>query len=244
MINKLTLFIIEIFDFFHKKKIINFLKNNNKYKFDIVLDIGAHYGESIELFLNNFKIKKIFSFEASPLNFKTLKMNHENLNKKFNNTKIIIENLATGNEDKLFSINQLAESSSSTLKKINTDSNYLKKKFFFLKKKKDGNLFYKLDIKMIRLQNYVTKNNIENIDLIKIDTEGYENETILGLGDKIKNVKLIFFEHHYDNMIIKNYKFSDLHKTLVKNNFFQVFKAKMPLRKSFEYIYENAKKLN
>ena len=82
---------------------------------------------------------------------------------------------------------------------------------------------------MIKLENYISKNNIDYIDLIKIDTEGYENETILGLGDKIKNVKLIFFEHHYDNMIIKNYKFKDLHNYLIKNNFFQVFKIKMPL---------------
>ena len=135
MINKLTLLIIQIFDFFHKKKIINFLKDNKKYKFDIVLDIGAHYGESIDLFSKNFKIKKLFSFEASPLNFKTLKINHKHFNNKFNNTKIIIENFATGNENKSFSINQLLESSSSTIKKINTNSNYFKKKFFFLKKK-------------------------------------------------------------------------------------------------------------
>ena len=95
---------------------------------------------------------------------------------------------------------------------------------------------------MIQLKNYLIQNNIRNIDFIKIDTEGYEYETILGLGEKIKNVKLIFFEHHYDNMIIKNYKFRDLHKTLVDNNFFQVLKVKMPLRKSFEYIYENENK--
>ncbi len=239
MIKYITIFVLFFFDQFHKKKIINFLKKNNKYKFDIVLDIGAHYGESIILFLKYFKIKKIYSFEASPLNFKTLKNNYEKLNNKFNNTEIIIENFATGDENKKFTINQLVESSSSTIKQIDTNSKYFKKKFFFLKKKQEGQLFHKLDIKMLTLQNYIIENNIENIDLIKIDTEGYENETILGLKEKIKNVKLIFFEHHYDNMIIKNYKFSDLHKYLVKNNFFQVFKIKMPLRKSFEYIYEN-----
>ena len=49
-------------------------------------------------------------------------------------TEILIENLATGNENKSLSINQLVESSSSTLKQINTNSNYFKKKYFFLKK--------------------------------------------------------------------------------------------------------------
>ena len=40
-------------------------------------------------------------------------------------------------------------------------------------------------------------------------------------------------------MIKKNYKFSDVHDFLNKNNFNQIFKAKMPFRKTFEYIYKN-----
>ena len=236
MINNITLLIIKIFDFFHKKKIINFLKKNKNYKFDIILDIGAHHGESIELFLNNLNVKKIISFEASPYNFKFLNYNYRKLVEKFPNTEIKIENLATGNENKIFSINQFEESSSSTMKNIDQNSSYFKKKFFFLKKK-NQNLIHKLDIKMIKLENYISKNNIDKIDFIKIDTEGYENETILGLGDKIKNVKLIFFEHHYDNMIIKNYKFGDIHNLLKNNGFRKDYKIKMPFRKSFEYIY-------
>ena len=39
--------------------------------------------ESIELFLENFDIKKIISFEASPKNFETLKSRYRNLSKTF-----------------------------------------------------------------------------------------------------------------------------------------------------------------
>ena len=38
---------------------------------------------------------------------------------------------------------------------------------------------------------------------MKIDTEGYEYEILLGLENKIKLVDIIMFEHHYDNMIKK-----------------------------------------
>jgi len=38
-------------------------------------------------------------------------------------------------------------------------------------------------------------------------------------------------------MIKKNYTFSDINNFLKKNSFTKVFKAKMPFRKSFEYIY-------
>ena len=41
------------------------------------------------------------------------------------------------------------------------------KKIFFFEKNKDQNLFYKLDIKMTKLGNYIHKNNIEKIDFIK-----------------------------------------------------------------------------
>ena len=39
-------------------------------------------------------------------------------------------------------------------------------------------------------------------------------------------------------MIKKNYKFSEIHEFLSENDFYRVFKIKMPLRKSFDYIYK------
>ena len=60
-----------------------------------------------------------------------------------------------------------------------------------------------------------------------------------GLIKNFYKVKCIYFEHHYDNMIKKNYKFHDINKLLVNNNFKKVFKSKMVFRKSFEYVYTN-----
>ena len=83
------------------------------------------------------------------------------------------------------------------------------------------------------------KNNILKIDFLKIDTEGYEFEILSGAKNNITNINLVLFEHHYHDMIKKNYKFSNLHDLLYKNNFEQIYKAKMPFRKTFEYIYKN-----
>ena len=80
------------------------------------------------------------------------------------------------------------------------------------------------------------------MDFLKIDTEGYEYEIILGLEEKINNVKLIMFEHHYDDMIKKSYKYSDIKKILNDNGFEQIYKIKMPFRKTFEYIFININK--
>ncbi len=89
------------------------------------------------------------------------------------------------------------------------------------------------------LSDYITKRKIESIDFLKIDTEGYEFEVLKGTQSSMHKIRFILFEHHYDDMIIKNYFFSDIHNLLIKNHFIQLFKSKMPFRKTFEYIYEN-----
>ena len=93
-------------------------------------------------------------------------------------------------------------------------------------------------MKQLSLSNYIIEKNINKIDFIKIDTEGYEYYVLKGLQNQFQKVKLILFEHHYDNMLIKNYKFTDIHNFLLKNNFKQIYKYKMAFRKTFEYVYE------
>ena len=78
---------------------------------------------------------------------------------------------------------------------------------------------------------------MNKIDFLKIDTEGFEFEILLGLQKNIKNINFILFEHHYDDMIKKKYKFKDINHLLILNNFKLIYKAKMPFRKSFEYIF-------
>ena len=39
-------------------------------------------------------------------------------------------------------------------------------------------------------------------------------------------VKLIYFEHHYDDMIIKDYKFGDIHQLLKSYGFKKLKKVK------------------
>ena len=75
MIQKIILWGLSLFDYSYQKKWIKFLKKNKYNSFKLLIDIGAHKGESIKLFSKNFVIKKIISFEASPINFEYLKKN-------------------------------------------------------------------------------------------------------------------------------------------------------------------------
>ncbi len=238
MIKYFSLKILAIFDFYYQKKLFSFLKNRGYRNFDYIFDIGAHHGESIKLFLNNFKIKNIYSFEASNENFKILQKNTKKLQKKFDNVNILIENFAVGDEEKIVKMKQMNESSSSTINSYNVKSKYFKKKSLFLFSSKNKNFFSEIDVKQVSLSNYMTEKNINEIDFIKIDTEGYEYYVLKGLQNQFKKIKLILFEHHYDNMLVKDYKFKDIHNFLIKYKFKQIYKYKMAFRKTFEYVYE------
>ena len=238
MIRFFTLKILSIFDFYFQKKLFSFLKSRGYKNFDVLFDIGAHHGESIKRFLNSFKVKKIYSFEASDKNFSILQKNLTYLKKKFNNTNIIIENYAAGDEEKIIKMKQMNESSSSTINNYNVKSKYFKKKSMFLLNSKKQNFFSEIDVRQILLSKYMTSNNIKKIDFIKIDTEGYEYYVLKGLKNQFQKIKLILFEHHSHSMLLKKYKFRDIHNFLIKNNFKQIYKYKMAFRKTFEYVYE------
>ena len=234
MINLIVNKILNFFDYFHKKKIVNKLKliNGNR-EFETVFDVGGHEGESIELFLKHFKVKKIYSFEPSQISFKFLSHAVQLLKNKFRETDIFLENSAIGISNKNVELNYLNETSSSTLRTLNTDSKYFKKK-----EKYFGKLINKkLKVRQVNLKEYLNEKKIDKIDLLKIDTEGYELEVLKGLENSILKVSIILFEHHYDNMIIKNYTFGNIHDLLINNEFQRVYKIKMPFRKSFDYIY-------
>ena len=203
MIKRLVLLFLSFFDYFYQKKIIKFLKKNSLSEINLIFDVGAHKGESINLFLKNMKVKNIVSFEASPLNFKFLENNKKTLEKKFPNTKIIIENLALSSDGRVVTFNQFNESSSSTINNINQESRYFKRKFNLLNLRNKKKIYESFKLKTETLDNYMYQNNFNRISFLKIDTEGYEYEILIGLKKRIKSIDTIMFEHHYDNMIIK-----------------------------------------
>ena len=60
-------------DLNHKKKIIDFFKKKLNNKPIKIIDVGAHKGETINLFSKNLNLKSIVCYEASQKNFMYLK---------------------------------------------------------------------------------------------------------------------------------------------------------------------------
>ena len=144
---KILTFLISIIDYSNKKKVLIFFKNKFNIQPLTIIDIGAHKGETIDFFTNNFNINKIFSFEPNTDLFLQLKNQL-----RYNDKKVELINLGISNIDELKELNIMTESSSSTFNSIDQNTSYYKRKkkiiFIFFKrekffKEKTGNKFEK-----------------------------------------------------------------------------------------------------
>jgi FkbM family methyltransferase len=68
-------------------------------------------------------------------------------------------------------------------------------------------------------KDYVIDNNIQNIDFLKIDTEGYELEVLQGFDNFLENIKIIQFEYG-GTFLDNNTKLIDVIKYLENKNFY------------------------
>ena len=234
---RLFIYFINIIDNSNKKKIINFFIKKFKKKKITLLDIGAHRGETIDLFSKYLNLDRVYSIEPNADLYKELVRN-----KKYNNSKFNFYNIGLGNKSELKKLKVLKDTSSSTFNELNKNSLY------FLRKKKILNFFNKdsdlidkeQEIEIIKTNEFLYSQNIKKIDIFKIDTEGFEYNILLGLNkENFKNIEYIYLEHHFDLMIEKKYKYTDLRKLLELNGFKLEFKLKMKFRKTFEYIFRN-----
>ena len=233
--NSIFHFILNIIEFSYKKNLISNLKKILPKKIKVFFDIGAHNGETTLWLLKYFNIKNPYLFEPSEKNFKKLKSRL----KYVPSAKIF--NFALSSKNSKKKIKEVFETSSTTLSKINYKSKYFLRKKKILKFFNPSISIKKNLINTKKASQFINESQIKKIDLVKIDTEGHKYTILKDIQKNLKNIGVILFEHHYDLMILKDYTFRNINNLLIKNNFKQVYKSKMILRKSFEYIYINKK---
>lgn len=69
-------------------------------------------------------------------------------------------------------------------------------------------------IQVDTVKNYCTEKNIHHIDLLKIDTEGYDFNVIKGCGDMLKNIRYIQFEDWTDELTEQIIQYLPHHKLI------------------------------
>ena len=88
------------------------------------------------------------------------------------------------------------------------------------------------------MDNFTKKKNLNKIDLLKIDTEGYELQAVKSGLKTLKKTKYLLIEFRQNNLYL-NYSASDLHNIIKKNNFKLVKNFKFPLTSMEDRLYKN-----
>lgn len=175
----------------------------------IIFDVGGNSGQSITKFKKIFKDPIIHSFEPNNLVFNEMK-------KKFGEEiKVFCNNFALGdkNEEKDFNITNM--SGKSSFYKINSDQSRIK-----IEKYKPSILKTE-KVKIVKLDDYVLRNNINLIDFIKIDAQLYEDKILEGSIKSLQDnkIKILQIEIVFNDYYEKYFAFSDIEKYLIPNNF-------------------------
>ncbi|MDF1672247.1 MAG: FkbM family methyltransferase [Vicingaceae bacterium] len=161
-----------------KEKLYSLIKNSNT-----VIDIGANIGETSLNFAKLVGDKgKIYSFEPDPINYKSLEYNLS-----LNNFKnISLNNLGLGNQAGTFKIHTYDNNNKGMNRIVSNNSeveNYR-------------------EISVTTLNDYVKKQSINKIDVIKIDVEGFELNVLKGAKDVLKQFSPdLFIELDESNLI-------------------------------------------
>ena len=199
-----------------EKEIIKQIKKRRKL---VIFDVGCYRGIFVKKILNLIGKKKhkfyLFDINKKVKNYISNLLKLKNL--YYNEIALYNKNgIANYNYNKFF---ESAGSSLSNIVKNDTKWNFSRKlifKFLFINTEN----FIKYKIPTITLDNFVKKNKIKSIDILKIDIEGSEYELLKGSKNtlKLNKIKIILVEimDKKNNYLKKEKKILNL---LKKTNF-------------------------
>jgi FkbM family methyltransferase len=209
--------------------LIQAVRTNNP----VILDIGAHKGESIKNFLKYKPDSIIYAFEPN-------KNLAKNLKKKFStNKQVSIFDCAVSNEKKLYLfIPYINGYPFSGLSSVNKEFVLERLDNYYSFNYQEKISFRKVKIKTITIDELSIKP-----DLIKIDAEGYEYEILKTAIKTTKESKPIFIIEYNNNSFIKINNL--LAKYGYESNIFKHNKSGIHLETiSFEEIFAIKKEKN
>lgn len=167
----------------------------------MIFDVGANTGQSINNFREIFKNCNINSFEPSPSTFEILKKNSSKIENVF------IWNLGIGSSKSTLFLNENTGSDMSS--------------FLELGHAGWGEIRNKTEVAVTTIDQFCQEHNIKLIDVLKIDTQGYELEVFKGaINSMLENrIGLLYFEVTFIDMYKGLPSFSTLYDFALNHGF-------------------------
>lgn len=174
----------------------------------VLFDVGSNVGSYAKLLSINFPDAEVFSFEPNPSTFKILT---DNLSQS---KKVHLFNLGLSKEEKNAQIYAYTKEESTSHASLYSD--------VFTALHKDTQL-NTIDIKLTTIDKFCKEYSIDQIDFLKIDTEGHEYEVLQGARQMlaIGNIQFIQFEFNEMNVISRVF-LKDFYDLLPNFKFYRI----------------------
>ncbi len=181
----------------------------------VIFDVGANKGQSITRYKKLFQNPIIHSFEPNINEVNILKQ------KYINDKNLYLNNVAVGDKKGNLEFNINAISGHSSFKNLIPNTTWIKKRSNSIKIDHKNYTTKKVNAEIITLDDYVNEKNLTNIDILKIDTQGFEDKVLLGAQNLLKNnrIKLIQLELIFSEIYENPPNIYDVEKTLIPNNY-------------------------
>lgn len=195
-----------------------FNNNINKTEVKTIFELGSRDLIDAKKLINHYDKATCYSFECNPDCLIECNKNKANFNEDENKRIILIENAISIDNKKVlfrpFDLSIYNNMGSSSILEID----------FSMRNKDDpdyniGKVQKEIEIDGIRIDTYMENNDIQNIDLLCIDLQGYELQAIKSLGEKIKTVKYIITECSIVSTYKNGTKFVELNDYLEQYGF-------------------------
>ena len=196
------------------KFILDKIEKKNKYVF---FDIGANTGQSIDRFLDYGQNIIIHSFEPTPELFQILQKKYSG---KIDEKKVFINKYGLGGFSGEIDFYTFRYNLINSFVPIEKNSKFERsRKIAF--GQTSSNFEEKIKASVSTLDLYCKQNNISEIDLIKIDTQGSEPDVLKGSQDMLSNqkIKVIEIELILGFAYKKSLSFFDIENNLKRHGY-------------------------
>lgn len=167
----------------------------------VLFDLGANYGQTIDEFNGVFNDCEIYSFEPSPAVFEVLKKKTSHMG------NISVWNIGVG--------------SSTTKLLLNENTNQNMSSFLEVGEDGWGSVEHKTSVSVTTIDKFCEEQNIKKIDVLKIDTQGFELEVFKGAKISMleNRIGLLYFEITFIDMYKDLPSFGELFDFAINNGF-------------------------
>jgi FkbM family methyltransferase len=162
----------------------------------VILDVGAHKGESARFLRAQFPTALIHSFEPLPSSFAQLR--------ELGDPQLRAHNLALSDADGTIEFFENKISHTNSIFRVNEDS---RDSLFFAEQRRSGQpvgsgtFNVPRQVRSMRLASFCEQEKIEHIDLLKLDVQGAERKVLDGAAAYLQQIdsvvlEIMFFDYY------------------------------------------------